>query len=236
MVATVETQHYFNQPWPVLTYANWMKYPNDHASHVASVDVIARHLSPKGEIVTERLLQLKQTVPPIVKRLGLPFPEVSYFLERSVLNRETLVFQAKSYSLSMRSFFRAIETCTYTADPESGGTLFVQQAEFTAFSYFSRIIEEVAVNRFRANAANGRIGLESVLDKLGYQVEMIAKDAIALESIVEKKVINSFHDLENTIKFEYKDTIGGIEKKFDSFRNGLHEPFHGFDHHDNPFC
>jgi hypothetical protein len=236
MVATVETQHYFNQPWPVLTYANWMKYPNDHASHVASVDVISRHLSPKGEIVTDRLLQLKQPIPSIIKKLGLPFPEVTYFLERSVLNRESLVFQAKSYSLSMRSFMRAIETCTYSADPESGGTIFVQQAEFTAFSFFSKVIEDVAVNRFRANAANGRRGLESVMEKLGYQAEKFAKDAIALESIVEKKVIDSLHDLETSLKTEYKDTIDGFEKKFDTFREGLHEPFHGFDHHQNPFC
>jgi hypothetical protein len=236
MVAVAENKHYFDQPWPVLTFANWMKYPNEHASHVASVDVIARHLSPKGEIVTDRLLQLRQPVPTIIKKLGLPFPEISYFLERSILNRESLVFQAKSYSLSMQSFFKAKEICTYSADPESGGTLFVQKAEFTAFSFFSKIIEEVAVNRFYANAAKGRQGLESVIQKLGYQAEQIAKDAIEFEHVVEKKVLDSFHDLENSFKAEYKDTIDDLEKRFDTYRDGLHDAFHGFDHFSNPFC
>jgi hypothetical protein len=206
-----------------------MKYPNEYASHVASVDVISRHISPTGEIITDRLLQLKQPIPSIIKKIGISFPEVTYFLERSTLNRETLVFQAKSYSLSLRSIFRAREVCTFSADPESGGTVFVQEAEFTAFSFFSKIIETAAVNRFHANAAQGRMGLESVLENIGAQAEKVANDAIAFEHRLAQGLKDSFHELESSLKTEYRGTLNEIEKTFDSFVDGfqdnLHNPF-----------
>lgn len=112
---------YWDYPWSLLTFANFSKYPNEHANHVLSVDVISRSITPAGLLVTDRLLQLKQPIPSFLRKIGLPFPETTYFLERSYLNPKTQAYSATSYNLSMRSFFLAQETCSFDSDPEKGG-------------------------------------------------------------------------------------------------------------------
>jgi hypothetical protein len=216
-----EAQHKFAYSWPVITLGNWQKYPNPYSTHVLSVDVISRHINKNGELVTDRLLQMKQPIPSLFKKLGLPFPEVSFFFERSILNRETQVLKATSYSLSMRSLFRAEELCSYNADPSTGGTLFIQKANFTAFSFFSSLIEEIAINRFIANAGNGKLGLESAIHKVINSAESFAlgafEEAKQIESKLEMNVKETFYELETTLEKvgnEAKETMSELDKEF----------------------
>ncbi|KAJ3270528.1 hypothetical protein HDV01_007731 [Terramyces sp. JEL0728] len=239
----VEQQHRFEFPWKVLTFANWNKYPNEHASHVASVDIISRNIAPDGKLITHRLLQLKQPIPSIFKKLGIPYPESAYFLEMSVLDPQTQQFEATSVSLSMRNFVRAKETCCFSPDPESGGTLFLQKASFTAFSFFAKIIEEVAVNRFEANSARGRHGLESVIEKISTEIENFALGAKDFETRVASKVKEGIVGLEkeystkiNEVEHQFKNTLTAVEKKIDVTINAVEQSlFHEIDAA-NPFC
>lgn len=250
----VEQQHRFEFPWKVLTFANWNKYPNEHASHVASVDILSRNISPDGKLITHRLLQLKQPIPSIFKKLGIPYPESAYFLEMSVLDPQTQHYEATSVSLSMRNFVRAKETCCFSPDPESGGTLFLQKASFTAFSFFAKIIEEVAVNRFEANAAKGRHGLESVIEKISTEIEKFALGAKDFESQVSNrvkeietrvasKVKEGIVGLEkeysttiNEVEHQFKNTLTAVEKKIDVTLNAVEQSFFPELESANPFC
>eukprot|EP00842_Homolaphlyctis_polyrhiza_P003541 jgi/Hompol1/4188/HPOL_007003-RA len=170
----------FSHSWPLLTFANWRKYPNEHAPHVLSVDVLSRRVNPEtGVLETERLLRCKQTVPGVLRALGFNIPEEAYFLETSTLDPETQTYVAKSINLSLRSLFTAEETCVFKPDPlkPSELTCFSQRMEIAtvgALSMFSRLIEDAAVSRFQANAARGRQGLESVVQALLAQSESSA--------------------------------------------------------------
>ncbi|KAI8896438.1 PRELI-like family-domain-containing protein [Globomyces pollinis-pini] len=234
----VETSQVYGHPWHTLTFANWRKYPNEFAPHVASVDVISRQLTSDGKLVTDRLLQLKQPLPSFIIKLGVP--ETSFFLERSTLDPVTQAYQATTYSLNMRSLFQAEEVCCFDSDPETGGTVFSQKATFTAFSLFSSAIEQFAINRFEANAAKGRQGLESVL-------QIVISEAKGLESKWQEGVQGVKHGLEelkdtmvhleHDIVQESKDIMVGLGKS-DTLKD-MHHSCDGSwyaSYHHNPFC
>ena len=188
-----------------MTFANWLKYPNEHSSHVLSCDVINRKLTPTGELQTDRLLCLKQPIPSLLRKVGFQIPEKTWFLERSILNPKTQIYESKSYSLSMRSLFQAEEICIYENDEESG-TLFTQKAQFTVFSYFSKLIEEQAGKRFLMNAERGRKGLESVVMKVGAEAESVLS-RVGTEA---EKFVNEGQQLLHGVSMEaekFKETV-----------------------------
>ncbi|KAH6570350.1 hypothetical protein BASA50_011399 [Batrachochytrium salamandrivorans] len=159
----------YSYPWGLLTSANFKKYPNEHADHVLSVDTLERSVDSKtGVITSTRLLRCKQAMPSFVRYMGFDVSDEAFFLETSTLNPTTKQYTAKTVNLSLRSFFTAEETCIFKPDPSNPllHTRFSQRAEITtvgALSLFSRLIEEAAVNRCKANAVKGRQGLESVI-------------------------------------------------------------------------
>lgn len=230
----VETNFYWDYPWKLFTFGNFNKYPNDFATHVVSVDVIQRNLTPEGLLVTDRLLQLKQPIPSILRRIGLPLPETSYFLERSIINPQTQHYEATSYNLSMRSFFQAIEICSVKADPEKGGTQFTQKARFTACSYFSRLVEDAAVSRFESNALKGRAGMQSVLKKLEDELEWFSREVKVhvnqvkaqldnLERGIETRLESIESDMKKQTKHIFKQVWPGFSplvKELDSSCSG----------------
>ncbi|KAI8917407.1 PRELI-like family-domain-containing protein [Entophlyctis helioformis] len=174
-----ETAHSFSHPWSLLTFANWRKYPNEHATHVLSVDVLARRVDPaSGVLETQRLLRCKQAVPSIFKTLGINMSEEAFFLETSTLDPQTQVYTAKTVNLSLRSLFTAEETCVFKPDPVNPleHTLFSQKAEITTgatLSFFSRLVEDAFVKRFKANAEKGRRGLESVVQAVVAEAQLV---------------------------------------------------------------
>ena len=239
----VETNFYWDYPWKLFTFANYNKYPNEFATHVVSVDVIQRQVTPEGLLVTDRLLQLKQPLPSILRRLGLPVPETSYFLERSVINPQTQHYEATSYNLSMRSLFQATEICYVKADPEKGGTQFQHKAQFTACSYFSKLVEDAAVSRFESNAVKGREGMQSVLKKLEEEVDWFSKEfKLHLEKVkmqlvdLEKGLENRLESIESDVKKQILKPawlgFSPLVKSLDSSCSGRwYSEFHN-----NPFC
>jgi hypothetical protein len=234
------TEFYWEYPWTNFTYGNFNKYPNEYASHVVSVDVIDRRITREGLLVTDRILQLKQPIPSILRKIGLPFPETTYFLERSTLNPQTQHYEATSYNLSMRSFFQAIEICSFKGDPEQGGTQFRQRAQFTACSYFARILEDVAVSRFESNAATGRVAMKSVLEKLHQEMDWFGKEFEDQMRKVKVGLANIEHrleDFEQDVKSHMarKSTSNSFYKAANQADKACSGKWHT-SFHSNPFC
>ncbi|KAK3827454.1 MAG: PRELI-like family-domain-containing protein, partial [Benniella sp.] len=94
---------------------------------------------------------------------------LSYVRETSELDPRTRKLTLKTQNLSMSNVLKINETVTYTVHPEeSHSTLFTQEAQFvagSALSRFSSYVEDFCLTRFRDNAAVGRAGFESVLEK-----------------------------------------------------------------------
>ena len=64
------TVHTFDNPWTLVSAAQWQKYPNDHCPHVQHVDVLNRTVDPEtGILTTERLITVKQNVPRFILKV-----------------------------------------------------------------------------------------------------------------------------------------------------------------------
>lgn len=214
-----ENFYCLQHPWPTVTLANWNKYPNPLSSHVVSCDVLSRQVSQDGILTTERLLCCKQPVPSLLKRLGLGFSDLAYFHEVSTLNLKTQEFTAQTVNLSMRSLLDVSETCVLSVDPSSvssGRTLFKQQAQVSAMgvlSSFGRLVEDLAVNRFIANAAKGKDALELVTSR-------IWSEAMDFENKMEQRVSDSIDHFKGELE-ELTQTV--TQSGLDLVRSSLEQ-------------
>lgn len=170
-----EGSHYFNYPWDQVTAANWQKYPNELSTHVVSVDILQRTLDPNTKVLrTERLIGCKQPIPRWLSAL-VGGQELSYVREISEVDMQNKTLVMKSHNLTMNNLLLCNETVIYVPDHElPSRTKFIQQAEITAFSSFSRVcdkVEDWSVERFGQNAKIGKQAFEGVLETLTDQWE-----------------------------------------------------------------
>ncbi|KAJ3183473.1 hypothetical protein HDU87_006792 [Geranomyces variabilis] len=204
-----ENQYLFSHPFSTITSANFQKYPNEHSSHVLSVDILSRSVDPQTSILrSERLVSVKQSAPALLRRL-LPIPEIAYFREVSFLDPRAKSFKAISSNLSMRAIVDVEETCELIPQQGAEGTetVFRQRAEVSALgalSYAARLVEEAAVASFNANSWKGRMGLEAVVDK-------IVKEAEGFQQTVEE-LEAGLRDMEAGLKEGLEAGIEGLRK------------------------
>ncbi|KAG4105240.1 MSF1-domain-containing protein [Neocallimastix lanati (nom. inval.)] len=165
-----EIIHRIPHPWTQVTQAHWEKYPNDHSAHISSVDTIERYVDENGILHTTRLLSGKQKIPKILAKI-FNSSDVAYFHEVSTLDPKTHVLHAETVNLSFSNLILIEEGLTLQKNPEDpkNNTLFIQQARISAkgvLSGISKYTEEFTAKTFKANAANGRKGLEQVIDRI----------------------------------------------------------------------
>ncbi|KAF3905883.1 hypothetical protein AA313_de0209055 [Arthrobotrys entomopaga] len=165
-----ESKCTFDYSWEEVSRANWRKYCawNDKASHVVSVDTLARSIDPStGILRTERLIGCKQSVPRWLTAV-VGGADISYVREISYVDPAAKTVRMESQNLTFNNLLSVYETVTYRPDPSNPTTktLFEQDAQFKAAGGFSRFcnkIEDWSVERFGQNAILGREGFESVL-------------------------------------------------------------------------
>lgn len=94
MVKFYENSFNYDYPFPAVSLAYFLRYPNPYATHVLSTDVIDRHFDPATQRLTTTRLHLKRSkLPPTVLRI-LPKGILgtgsdagqSYILEKSVVD------------------------------------------------------------------------------------------------------------------------------------------------------
>ncbi len=156
--------------------AVWNKYPNPHAEHVVSVDVIDQSIDREsGQLRTERIIGVRQGAPGWAKRL-IGASEDTYVREVVMVNPFTKAVQMTSTNLSLSQYMLVKEYITYTphiaTDQQLPATLFNQVADISCtgltgiLASAARKVEEWSYTRFRDNAAKGRSGLDSVLQAM----------------------------------------------------------------------
>lgn len=164
-----EIIHQIPHAWSQVTQAHWEKYPNDHSAHIVSVDTIDRYVDENGVLHTERLLSGKQKIPKFLAKIFKS--DVAYFHEISTLDPKTNVLHAETVNLSFSNLILIEEGLTLTKNPEDpkNNTLFIQQAKISAkgvLAGVAKYTEEITAKTFKANAANGRLGLEQVINRI----------------------------------------------------------------------
>jgi hypothetical protein len=201
-----EAFHSFEAPWSAVTLANWNKYPNPLSSHVISCDTISRTIDD-NKLITERLLAVKQPVPRILGYLGFNVSELAHFHEISTLDLKTREFKASTVNLDLRQVMVVNETVTLSE--HLGKTLFKQEAVVQAqgvFDTVGKVIEDMAVSRFKSNAHIGKQALEEVTARFR-----------ALENTLEAKIeqkMEELKELNQSISFNTCYTMEPKEQIF----------------------
>jgi hypothetical protein len=165
-----EIVHKIPHSWTNVTQAHWEKYPNDHSAHIVSVDTIDRYVDEDGILHTTRLLSGKQKIPKILQKI-FNSTDNAYFYEVSTIDPVTNTLHAETVNLSFSNLILIEEGLTLKRNPENpeSNTLFVQQARISAkgvLSGVSKYTEDFTAKTFKANAANGRLGLEQVINRI----------------------------------------------------------------------
>lgn len=196
-----EAFHSFEAPWSAVTLANWNKYPNPLSSHVISCDTISRTVQD-NTLITERLLSCKQPVPRMLSYLGFNVSELAHFHEISTLDLTTREFKASTVNLDLRQVMVVNETVTLSE--HLGKTLFKQEAQVQAHGVFDtvgKVIEDLAVSRFKINAQRGKEALEEVTSRFW-------EEASSLEAKLEQtmeELTSSWENIDS--RFEPKEQV-----------------------------
>ncbi|GAA97719.1 uncharacterized protein L969DRAFT_106098 [Mixia osmundae IAM 14324] len=166
-----ETMFEFPFPFKETALGVFMKYPNPHAEHVISVDVIDRSILPDGTIRTERILGVKQSAPRwVMKIIGgqdeTYVREVTFVTPGQAVRPPSVLMS--SINLSLAGVITCRERIAYTPH-SAASTRFRQIAQMQAqgsldvdrgtWASIGKRIETWSRDRFALNAHAGREGL-----------------------------------------------------------------------------
>ena len=122
MVKFYESSFNYDFPFPAVSLAYFLRYPNPYAKHVLSTDVIDRHYDPVTQRLTTTRLHLKKSkIPPTILRL-LPKGILgssgdagqSYILEKSVVDAKEGWMMTESRNLEWTGILSVVERQMYS--------------------------------------------------------------------------------------------------------------------------
>ena len=121
MVKFYESSFNYDYPFPAVSLAYFLRYPNPYATHVLSTDVIDRHFDPSTQRLSTTRLHLKKSkIPPTLSKLlpkGILGSSTdagrSYILERSVIDLKEGWMKTESRNLEWTGILSVIEKQTY---------------------------------------------------------------------------------------------------------------------------
>lgn len=122
MVKFYENSFNYDFPFPAVSLAYFLRYPNPYATHVLSTDVIDRHFDPATQQLSTTRLHLKRSkLPPaILKILPKGFSGSSsdagqsYILEKSVVDAKEGWMKTETRNLEWTGILSVVEKQLYT--------------------------------------------------------------------------------------------------------------------------
>ncbi|KAI4155638.1 MAG: hypothetical protein L6R39_001205 [Caloplaca ligustica] len=121
MVKFYESSFNYDYPFPAVSLAYFLRYPNPYAKHVLSTDVIDRHFDPSSQrLYTTRLHLKRSKLPPAVLKL-LPKGILgsnsdtgqSYILEKSIVDVREGWMTTETKNLEWTGILSVIEKQRY---------------------------------------------------------------------------------------------------------------------------
>ena len=134
MVKFYENSFDYEYPFPAVSLAYFLRYPNPYATHVLSTDVIDRHYDPtKQQLSTTRLHLKRSKIPPTILKL-LPKGILgsggdagqSYILEKSVVDAKEGWMRTETKNLEWTGLLSVVEKQLYkrlAPEPTASATL-----------------------------------------------------------------------------------------------------------------
>ena len=158
MVKFYSSHYSYDYPFPAVSLAYFLRYPNPYSRHVASTDTISRAYDPTTQRLTTVRLHVKQSrLPPAVLKL-LPRNAVStdpdgraqsFILESSVVDVKEGWMQTESRNLDWDQVLSVIERHTYSRPKVDGAGAEERTDVDVSVTLKSRIGEQLRKRRQR---------------------------------------------------------------------------------------
>jgi len=153
----------YDDPWPIVSLAYFLRYPNPYASHVVSCDVVSRTLTPSGTLLTTRLI-LKRGALPRWAPKGIVARAESWIVEEREVDPIGKFITCRTKNLDNVKVMQVQESVVFRQTPD-GKTL--QTTEARIISRFgwglTKTIESHGLARFKANVQRSREGVSLIL-------------------------------------------------------------------------
>jgi hypothetical protein len=114
-----------SDPWSIVSLAFFLRYPNPYAAHVISCDVIDRHQTESGSLLTTRLI-LKRGALPRWAPQGIISRAESWVIEESEVDPFGKVVRCRTKNLDHVKVMQVEETQLFEQN-EEGCVSFISQ-------------------------------------------------------------------------------------------------------------
>jgi len=163
MVKLFSQTHRYDDAWPTVALAFFLRYPNRYSSHVVSADVLSRTITPAGTLVSTRLILKRGVLPSWFPKALMPRQE-SWIVEESEVDVEGRVLSCRTRNLDHVKVIEVVES-TELREEEDGTTTHKTEARFVSGLGWGlkRRIEDYSANKFKANIEKSRLGLALVV-------------------------------------------------------------------------
>jgi len=153
----------YDDPWPIVSLAFFLRYPNPYAAHVLSCDVISRNLTPEGTLRTRRLILKRGAFPKWFPR-GIVSRAESWVVEESEVDPFGRVVNCTTRNLDHVKVMQVVES-TELRELSDGNTMQSTQARIVSGLGWglTKRIENHGLNKFKANIQRSREGVSLVL-------------------------------------------------------------------------
>lgn len=154
-----------NYSWHDVAKAFWQRYPNPHAGHVLSEDVISRRVEG-CKLITTRILTKTNSAPRWSQSL---FRDKTVFImEESVVDPVAQTIVTKTRNISLTYWSQIMEKCTYVPSSENKNwTLLKREAVFSSqVRFLSGRLASFCRYRYKNNIRKSKLGWNFVLRAL----------------------------------------------------------------------
>ena len=189
---------HYDDSWPIVTLAFFLRYPNPYAAHVISCDVVSREVTPSGTLLTTRLILKKGNMPRWFPK-GIVSRAESWIVEESEVDPFGKVVSCLTKNLDHVKVMQVEESVRFAQSPD-GTTL--QHTEARIFSRFgwgmTKRIENHGLSRFKANLQRSREGVSLILGLL--RQSRLQTMTLGVEPYASHEVSNTTETTEDTHK------------------------------------
>ncbi|KAF8343790.1 uncharacterized protein EI90DRAFT_2963644 [Cantharellus anzutake] len=163
MVKFFAKSHIYEESWSTVTLAFFLRYPNPHAAHVLSCDVLSRTHTSEGTLVTKRLMLKRGAVPKWLPR-GIVSRAESWIVEDSEVDPWGKVVRCTTRNLDHVKILNVKEDVELR-EATNGST--VHKTEARVVSNFgwglAKRIERYGHDKFERNLERSRAGISLIL-------------------------------------------------------------------------
>jgi len=156
----------YDDPWSIVSLAFFLRYPNPHAAHVLSCDVVSRTTTDTGSLLTTRLI-LKRGAMPRWAPQGIVSRAESWVIEESEVDPFGKTVCCRTRNLDHVKVMQVEESVIFKQFGD-GQTLQTTEARIrSGFGWgLAKRIESHGLARFKANVQRSREGVSLILGLL----------------------------------------------------------------------